>query len=657
MIKLPSRQVHLDFHTSELIPDIGRDFDKAQWQAALRAGHVDSITVFAKCHHSWSYYPTQIGKPHPHLKRDLLGEQIAACHEIGIRAPIYYTVGWSATDAETHPEWCVRQADGTIATCNYDVKAQPTDAKPNFSWKFMCPNGEYRRLIVAQTKEICERYPVDGFFYDICHHVACYCDTCRQEMQRLGMSPERADDVAKYHIIRWQRLMTECNAVIQAAHPAATIFYNGGGGNQYQPEWHAWQTHHELEDLPTSWGGYDKFPTRAKYFANTPKQYLAMSGKFHSAWGEFGGFKHPDAIKFEAACMIAYGARCSFGDQLHPSGAMDRCTYENIGHAYAYVEQIAEYGLDGQPAANLGIWLGGNENEDQGLAKMLMENQLDFLVVDPQQDLARYATIILPGTPFLDATSQAKLTDYLAKGGSVLALGTSCLDKEKTRFLLDVGATYLGPATYENDYLVVGRELTGGGIVTTPFLNYTGALRVKLTDGQSLARIKEPYFNRTYGTYCSHQNTPNRLEDAAHPGAWRKGQLVYLPHPLADLYYQHGARMHRQFFTNALALIYTNPLVATELPSAGRVNLIHQPAHRRYVAHLMYGSPMLRGRCQVIEDLPTLHNIPVTLAVPESITRAYLAPAKQAVSLQTSGKKVRAMIPSFAGHVAVVFEY
>ena len=39
----------------------------------------------------------------------LLGAQIDACHEIGVKCPIYYTVGWSATDAETHPEWCARK--------------------------------------------------------------------------------------------------------------------------------------------------------------------------------------------------------------------------------------------------------------------------------------------------------------------------------------------------------------------------------------------------------------------------------------------------------------------------------------------------------------------------------------------------------------------
>jgi hypothetical protein len=65
--RVPARQVHLDFHTSELIPDVGARFDKRQFQDALREGNVNAINVFAKCHHGWSYYPTKVGNPHPNL--------------------------------------------------------------------------------------------------------------------------------------------------------------------------------------------------------------------------------------------------------------------------------------------------------------------------------------------------------------------------------------------------------------------------------------------------------------------------------------------------------------------------------------------------------------------------------------------------------------
>ena len=59
MSVLPSRQVHLDFHTSEKIDNIGSKFDKKQFQDCLKKGHINSITVFAKCHHGMMYYPSK----------------------------------------------------------------------------------------------------------------------------------------------------------------------------------------------------------------------------------------------------------------------------------------------------------------------------------------------------------------------------------------------------------------------------------------------------------------------------------------------------------------------------------------------------------------------------------------------------------------------
>jgi hypothetical protein len=90
--KLPgTRQIHLDFHTSEHIPDIGASFSKKQFQEALQTAHVNLINIFAKGHHSWSYYPTKVGMVHPNLDFDFLGAQIEACHEIGVECPIYFT--------------------------------------------------------------------------------------------------------------------------------------------------------------------------------------------------------------------------------------------------------------------------------------------------------------------------------------------------------------------------------------------------------------------------------------------------------------------------------------------------------------------------------------------------------------------------------------
>ncbi len=654
---IASRQVHLDFHTSEQIEKIGRKFDKRQWQAALKAAHLNSITVFAKCHHGNCYYPAQSGTMHPHLKFDLMGRQIEASHEIGVRAPIYITVGWSVRDSAAHPEWRVRDRSGSIVAVNTDRNARPTDRRPACSWDFLCPSGEYKRHILDLTREICSRYPVDGFFYDICNQAVCFCVNCQAGMAARGLDPADDAQAREYTVAKWTAFMSACREIAHRDHPEATIYFNGTAELHTPEAIKALNTHFELEDLPTTWGGYDKFPLRSKFFARSGKDMLAMSGKFHTSWGEFGGFKHPDALKFEAACMIGFGARCSFGDQLHPSGEMDLATYRNIGVAYKYVKQIEQYGLDGTPLANLGIMLSGQPpSHDRGVANMLMESQIDFEVVSDGDDLARFDALILTGGRMLDRDSASRIRRFVELGGGLLVLGESALEPETDEVLLDVGARYMGPGRFDCDYLAAGREI-GRGLVASPFLNYTAAPRFKTGRAKLLARIYEPFFSRTYEHYCSHRNTPNRPEPAEQAGVFQFGRIVSLAHPVGALYLEHGLRLHRQLFVNALRRIYCRQLLAVTLPSAGRVNLLHQPGRKRYVAHLFYSPPLQRGQCLVIEDMVPLRNVQVSLRVPQPIQRVSLPLAKRTLTAKKAGGALCVTIPEMTGHQIVVFHY
>ena len=58
---------------------------------------------------------------------------------------------------------------------------------------------------------------------------------------------------------------------------------------------------------------------------------------------------------------------------------------------------------------------------------MLLETQTDFAVVDPEEDLARYETIVLTGQACLSEADAARLNDYAAGGGGLLVLGESGL--------------------------------------------------------------------------------------------------------------------------------------------------------------------------------------------------------------------------------------
>ena len=115
MSNLRFRQIHLDFHTSPNIPEIGEAFDIQQWQKILKKGHVNSITAFATCHHGWSYYDTKVGQMHPHLKFDLLRAQFDASKAIDVNVPIYLTAGLNNWASKNHPEWREIGFDGRTA--------------------------------------------------------------------------------------------------------------------------------------------------------------------------------------------------------------------------------------------------------------------------------------------------------------------------------------------------------------------------------------------------------------------------------------------------------------------------------------------------------------------------------------------------------------
>jgi hypothetical protein len=600
---------------------------------------------------------------HPHLKFDLLGAQLEACHEIGVKAQIYYTFGWSANDAEDHPEWCVRDRAGqcvTNGTCDPDIK--PTDPQPDFYWKFLCPNTAYHDHIMAQVAELCERYAPQGFWFDIYQaHRHCFCGACKRDMAAADINPEDPTAVEAFNAGKMKAHCVALCDLIKSHHPEAQVFFNGTTAidipANFRQKLFENNTVQDLEDLPTVWGGYDKLPLQAKYFLKAGYSITAMSGKFHTAWGEFGGFKHPEALRYEAASMIAWGAACNFGDQLHPLGTMDPATYGNIGKAYAYAEQIEDYGIDGMPLARLGIWRSFSESHDEGLTKILLENQINFDVANGSEDLAEYTVLLVPGAACLEPSEAARLNAFAQAGGHLIVLGAGALSKDGKRVLVDIGADYLGEAHYDRDYISVN-GVAGEGLVASPFLNFKPTLRFKPhPETEILAQIHEPYFSRTHGQYCSHQNTPHRPEAAEHPAIIRKNTVTYIAPELDWMYLKHGARLHRDLFVNILKELEWRPMIETTMPSAGRLAFLHQAQEQRYVAHLLYAPPMQRGNCEVIEDMPPLYEVPLRFDLPQSVTAATLIPEGTELPIEWEGNNGKVVIPQFSCHCAVALAY
>ena len=660
-----TRQIHLDFHCSEHIKEIGKGFDKNLFQEQLLEAKVTSINLFAKCHHSWSYYPTKIGQVHPQLSFDLLGAQIKACKEKGIKTFIYFAVGWSANDAENHPYWCARNKDGSFIINGEDKLGCECDkrkALPFFYWKFMCLNTDYHDLIMSQVGELCDRYKVDGFWFDIYQvHRLCYCEQCKASMNSLNIDIDDSNAVEAFNALQMKRHCRELSSLIHQKIPSANVFFNGttalDTGANFRHKMYENNTLQDLEDLPTTWGGYDKLPMQAKFFLNAGYSITAMSGKFHTEWGEFGGFKHPDALKYEAAAMIASGANCNFGDQLHPRGFIDASTYENIGHAFEYVEEIEAYGVGGKPISRLGLWRSFDQDADEGISKMLLEKQVDFDVANFCDDFNNYEVLIFPSKSKLSKSEILQVDDFIKKGGSLITFGESLLNFVTDGIAKDFGLEYLGDSGYDCDYTLLKKDLHPA-FVKTPFLNYQAAKRVRpVGKAKVLADIFEPYFNRTAEQYCSHQKTPFKETKADYPAIVQCGKCIYIAHALDTMYHKIGSRIHRDLFHSCLNLQYKSPMLKVDLPSAARINLLHQSKKNRYVMHLLYGSPIRRGMTSVIEDLVPLKNTTVAFQLPKTIKSVTLIPEQRNLQISKKGSYAFVTVPEFRTHCALLFHY
>lgn len=622
--------IHLDFHTSPDIEGIGEKFNRDEFIKTIKDSHIDLMTVFAKCHHGYSYFPTKVGTMHPHLKFNLLKEQQEAIRAAGAKAPIYIPIGWSKKDADEHPEW--HQIDFFTKKPAY-IGDEPSD-DPNApisdcSWTTLCPSGSYLDYVEEVTREVCENFDVsDGILFDICYiKDACVCESCMAGMKKMGLNPENYEDAKKYYVIKHIEMAKRLTTLVHSYFPDAHTFYNSGGADMDRTEYHDSQTHFELEDLPTAWGGYDLMPLRAKYFERYGKFYLGMTGKFHHCWGEFGGFKNKDALLYECADMQSVGASISVGDHLHPSGKIDKSTYNIIGYAFDYISKIEKYCENTKAYTDIAIWLSHNNPSDMGAAKLVQTMHLEFDVIESGESLDKYSCVILPDRVKLTDLDKAALVDYVNGGGKIVASYDSAFN--------EIGIEKLSPSEYDKDFIECEIEE-----FTTPFLAYSSAYKIKCEGGDVLAKVYEPYFSRTHGHFCGHKNTPNKLEAADYPALVKRGGVIYFAHPVFSAYHESGSYVLERYIMKGIDEVYERSIRTENLPATARVRLRKSNEDSFLALHTLYSPPINRGIVCLLSEFPTLHGVKITLKTDKKIKEALSAVSGERVEFTQHGNEV-----------------
>jgi hypothetical protein len=647
--ELPFRQVHLDFHTSELIRDVGADFNPDEFATLLQESCVNSINVFAKCHHGYAYYDTKIAEKHPALKTDMLGGMIRACRARQIEVLYYYSLVWDVAQARKHPEWRMRTKDEKVI-----------GGQPGAAWPWMCMNSPYLDHVVRENEEIVANYEVAGGWFDILKQPpeGCFCSYCVAHRRKLGLDESPAS-IARHNKMVALNVERRLNEVVHKRFPRGLTFYNSRLVVGVRDELENY-SHIEIESLPTGGWGYTHFQQRVRYMRTLGKDMVGMTGRFHKSWGDFGGLKNQAALDFECLNFVANGAKCCVGDQLHPRGRLDRTTYDRIRRTYEKIEKLEPWARGTRAVADIGVVstaiYGADATtkvtpSDQGFTNMLVELHHQFNVLDLEEDFARYKVIVLPDEIRAEPRLLAKLDAFLAGGGAVLA------SHQSAQGWAPLGVNHLGPSKFEGEYLLARRGAFPSLAESAYFLYQRGSRVTAAPGTEVLATYGHPYFDRSDERFSSHKQTPlgERTEE---PLITRKGRVIYIANPFFRSYAVDGTGAYKLIVGDLLRSLLPAPsLEAPGLPSTAQATLLEQPAEKRWIAHLLH-YPMTRRApdIDIIEEPGVLVDQILRVRLAARPRMARLVPQNLQLPFDYRDGYAEVRLDRVVGHQAVCFD-
>jgi hypothetical protein len=659
------RKIHLDFHNTEAVGEVGQDFDADDFAARLDAGRVDSIVLFAKDMHGFFYYPSDRGPVHPGLGRDLLGEQIAACRRSGVRVHAYYCVAWDHRRAFRHPEWLVLKRDGTTYLPGFDEVP---------GWTALCLSApDFVGEVLADTREILERYDVDGIWYDVPlpRGGECFCHRCVDAIRGSGGDP---GDVPTQRAHKQELLagfMSATHDLVHSIRPDVEIDHNNQTRIGLAPR-AAHVSNIDVEALPTGGWGYQYFPIGVRYARTHGRPVTGLTGRFAGTWGDFGGLKHPRQLRVEIAAIVAQGAQCSVGDQPGPGCRLDPAVYRTIGAAYDWVERLEPYleraapvveaaiVVDGLPLADPGAVsdvLGDDEDgaladSVAGTARLLRDARVQFDVVDgAAEDLDRYRLLVLPDGLAVSDELAARLAGFAERGGSVVAqAGTVAARGASRPWAGSLPIELAGTSPFSVPYLLPGDAL--GGLERFEYALYGGAERWRLMDANGsakvLAALGEPAFERAAAHFTSHAQSPfaHATEHVAVVTAGRIGAIAF---PLGTAYRRTGYWPYGVVLRAVLDAVLPQRLLRSDAPSCAEISLTQQRhgAEARWIVHVVNTATDVRWGTHLEsfdQDVP-LHDVEVVVTVPGGVRTARLAESGAELDVVQTADGARVRIP------------
>ena len=626
-MKEMKRAIHIDFHTMPGITDFGANYDAEDFAETLKKAHVDYVNVFARCNIGFSYYPTKVGTPYPHLKGDMLGDTIKACHDRGIGVTAYFNAGLNHELFLQHPEYMKMTKDGEVYT--------KFNGQMNLNFfRRACYNTGYTEHLLAEIEEVLQ-YDPDGIFCDCFVCLPCYCPTCTKMMLEQGIDINDEDAAKKFAYESLHKAFKKIRALVPQD---KRLILNSHPYEDSYP----FDSHAELECLPTGGWGYDYMLTQAPYFRKLSDKPVYMTGRFALDWGDFGGSKPKTSMEYDVQDALMYGFAPSIGDHMHPRDGLNKQLYSDIGDLYSYVMQLEPYTEGTKPLVEAAILrnkihynttLYPFNDSDRGAARMLAELKICFDIVNEDMDLSGYKLLVLPDCIEITDTLKEKLENFK---GSILSTGKSIDKGGVWSYISDFSDDTNTDAFFTWNNEVYGQYVPG----------------VQMHSNYGTLDYVSPYFQKGFDGLHGYFYIPpkEKTDCAAVAECQNKAHICF---NIFEAYMLHGAHFHKALVKDILSRLLPERLInGEEMPSYVRTTRFAGANNILYVKATFPETKKTKGYIEDIVTLPSGKKI----SVKGTYNKVYTLPEMQEVENTVKDGYTEITLPQIDGFMPFILK-
>ncbi|HSU30603.1 MAG TPA: beta-galactosidase trimerization domain-containing protein [Bryobacteraceae bacterium] len=680
------------------VEDDPGNFDPKFWFDYFRRIHADAACLSAGgC---VAFYPTKI--PMHYRSKwlgsgDAFGEMVKGCRDLGMNVIARTDPHGVHQDIyDAHPDWIMVDANGEKVRHWSDKDFWVTCALGPYNFDFM----------TAVTEEIVTMYRVDGVFSNRwAGSGMCYCVHCQENFKAFsGMDLPRTrnpQDPARKQYIAWRQkrlfdLWDLWDAKIKAINPEASYIANAGGGALSELDM---KTIGEI--APTLFADRQGRHGVAPPWTNgkNGKEYRATLGRKAIAgifsvgiedenrWKD--SVQNGDEIRLWVADGIANGLRPWFTKfnakpidrrWLPVVEEIYRWHYDNERYlrnedslarvAMVYSQQTATYYGGEKARAKV-------EDPALGFYQALVEARIPFEMVHDHlldgSHLEPFRTLILPNIAALSNEQCTQLTDYVNRGGSIVATYETSLYDEwgvqrndfglAEMFGLSFDGRHEGPM--KNSYLRLHKDPSTGQF--HPLLaGLEDATRIINGVNRVIVKPAMPGAYSPLTVVPSYPDLPMeevfaRPAKTTEAGVFARqvgrGRVVFFPWDVDRTFWDVLDVDHSKLLRNAVQWA-TNEHLPVSVKGPGILDVAVWTQARSMTVHLvnLTNPMMMKGPVREIVPLPG-QQVRIRLPKGRRVTAVRLLVAKRTAQYKESNGEIELETPAIGLHEVIAVDY